>query len=82
VNRSPALTHLDHRVLGELRPDRGTRARVIAGRLSNITTGYDEVRGILRGLEHLGYVTGVGGWWRLLDRGSLSRNGPPRQVAG
>lgn len=80
--RTLRLTSLDKRVLGELRSDRGVRARRIAIRLAGATTGYDEVRGILRGLEHLGYATGKGGWWRLLDRGTLPAHEAPEQAAG
>lgn len=60
---------------------RGVRARRIATRLAGGTTGYDEVRGILRGLEHLGYCTGQGGWWRLLGTGTLSADEAPEQAA-
>jgi hypothetical protein len=81
VARQLRLTSLDRRVLGELNDTRGVRARAIARRLAGATTGYDEVRGILRGLEHLGYCTGHGGWWRLLGTGTLGADEAPEQAS-
>lgn len=72
--RTPTLTALDERVLGELAPDRrGVRASAIARELNRRRpawspyTAQDEVRGVLRGLEHLGLARQRGGWWRRAD---------------
>lgn len=73
------LTKLDERVLQQLRSDRGQRAVTVARKV-HIRDGEDwngwrpapsarqlaHVRAILRGFEHLGRVSGRGGWWRAL----------------
>lgn len=75
----PRLTSLDERVLNAL-PRAGTsgvRCAVIVDRVYPRANRYDgwmgvrvresdmrEIRGILRGLEHLGKATGRGGWWK------------------
>lgn len=63
----PALTALDYRVLHHVPRDRAVRTRQILARLDfGVAPKLDpgEVRRILRGLAHLGYVTQAGGWWR------------------
>jgi hypothetical protein len=76
---APSLTPLDERVMASVRSD-GQRAYSIACAVYAPRRGWGrvrepmrptpeqvaEVRGILRGLEHLGRVTGRGGWWRAL----------------
>lgn len=68
----PRLTPLDERVLAIVRERRrGLRASEVA-LIANLRLGVwspgrttpEEVRGILRGFEHLGHVSGRGGWWR------------------
>lgn len=69
----PTLTPLDERVLAVLRERRtGVRASHVA-EIINLRvppwkqkTPVDDVRGILRGFEHLGKASGRGGWWRAL----------------
>jgi len=82
VSRSalmPSLTPLDERVARVL-TERGQRLQTVAeavhrrtghgvwghGRYLPSDAQVAEVRGILRGLEHLGKATGRGGWWRAL----------------
>lgn len=56
----PRLTSLDERVLRQVR-DRPRRVTQIAFAMDRPA---DEVRLILRGLEHLGRVEQRNGWWR------------------
>lgn len=58
---SPPLTSLDRRVLAMIE-HRPRRARYIAEKTRQPLS---DIRLILRGLEHLGYVRQSGGWWRL-----------------
>lgn len=78
---TPTLTGLDERVLGALLEHKWMRARDVAAyvhrrdeqaaygtperRRARQAALTEEVRSILRGLEHLGYVESrPGGWWR------------------
>lgn len=84
AGRGVRLRDIAERVTLEPDPDEGvaaTQTRIIDVEGREVDT-HVIVRGILRGLEHLGYVTGAGGWWRLLERGSLFRNGASGQAAG
>lgn len=59
---APKLTPLDKRILNRL-SDRGKRPARIAIELSPTLITGPEVRGILRGLEHLGLARNNRGWW-------------------
>lgn len=74
----PRLTALDERVLAAL-PRAGTRGVRCVRIVDHVhpQSRYEgwagiraremdmrEIRGILRGLEHLGKATGRGGWWK------------------
>jgi hypothetical protein len=76
----PTPTPLDRRVRDMLPAEPpGVRARTLALRLNRYVYGTPEqrarkraeqiaeLRGILRGFEHLGQATGRGGWWRRID---------------
>jgi hypothetical protein len=58
----PALTALDYRVLHNVPRHKSVRTRDVVVALK--TEHPETVRLILRGLEHFGYVTQAGGWWR------------------
>ena len=65
MSLTPTLTRLDEVVLAAVPHDRGARMWTI---YLTATTHRDESREdvllVLRGLEHLGYVTNNNGWWR------------------
>jgi hypothetical protein len=71
---SPALTKFDERVLAEVPEGRGARVRRI---VEEVRCHYqrhtwatweipsrDDIIGVLRGLEHLGYIHQRNGGWR------------------
>lgn len=73
MSLEPSLTPLDERVLAILRAEpvglRAVRVTEILNRRVpewRPKTSLEDVRGILRGFEHLGRVSGRGGWWRAL----------------
>lgn len=66
------LTSLDQRVLALVPAGVGRRAGAIAKSLKGTNTA--EVRGILRGFEHLGHVTQRSGWWRKTNGSSAARS--------
>lgn len=71
------LTKLDERVLAALDGAHSQRAKEIVAALNRHERRYDisprtsesDVRAVLRGFEHLGRVSGRGGWWRTLPSG-------------
>lgn len=74
---SPTPTPLDRRVLDALPAERpGVRLTAVVAtvqpreewrRQAGLGPTSEDVRGILRGFEHLGQATGRGGWWRRLE---------------
>lgn len=73
MSLEPKLTRLDERVLAKVPVSRpGVRASALLLALPKQfrhgppPCSLEELRGILRGFEHLGKVTGRGGWWRAL----------------
>lgn len=58
---APQLTLLDRRVLAMIDRPKGLRECEITRR---VRQPRDDVRLILRGLEHLGLAEQRGGWWR------------------
>lgn len=70
-----ALTALDRRVLSQLERGRPGRASEIVNFITRTWAApteqeIAEVRGILRGAEHLGLVRcNRGGWWTITDAG-------------
>ena len=71
----PELTQLDRKVLAAVQQP--ARIREVAERVNHRRPGWDtisdrDVREILQGLRHLGYVKqSRGGWWHRTDRGRL-----------
>ena len=71
----PVLTQLDAKVLAAVQ--KPARIREVAERVNDRRPGWDtisdrDVREILNGLRHLGYVKqGRGGWWHRTERGRL-----------
>lgn len=81
-----ALTALDRMVYGYLDWRRGVRLTQIhavvtkhRGRYGTVT--FEDVRQIVRGLEHLGLAVNHNGWWRRGAGNALGHRLAPRDAA-
>lgn len=70
---APTLTVLDRKVLLAVPRYRSSRAREVIAKVARLRSlsprEEREVREILRGLEHFGYVAHNNGWWQRTSHG-------------